>query len=460
MKFGCFIKEEDLELKAEVEESEPLAVDASDSYGPVDTDEDEIGGWGEKSFLLAQYPEFQREDENEPGGTGSGEGDVDADLQEFLAAEARRKELCPEEEDSEDEIVDFGANSWRRSNSPSLARATSSERIHSPLCYSSSDDEIDIIDLTEDPEEELARLLSIKRENVDRALAGNGRLPYDIPGLEDLIKTESDVQEGAARRSSQHSARALLNPSSSSGPSRIGSKPMSSSTANKNPSSLPSPPVSSRGNHAKSKRPRGRPRKDAKLEPSSDLPESICQTSQRAAEKARAKHLVAPIPYVLASPPPSPRTVPTRASSPRPRRSASSSRQGGSFQRQGFELSIDNIAVASSSPLHAAPHSTAANAVDPSSSESEIDFGLLLVRDDLRDKHTIGVSGSTPRTRLAEHPKRLAAIATSACPLRVEASPSASPKSEPDAPDPEAGSMTLGLGSCSLGHAISAVGGQ
>ncbi|KAK0557196.1 hypothetical protein OC846_000646 [Tilletia horrida] len=91
----------------------------------VDSDEDEIGGWGETGFLRAQYPDpatssssnrhdsmvapapalgsdSQRLTRNDPDADGRGSV-LDPDLEEFLLAEQRRRRLCASEDESEDQ---------------------------------------------------------------------------------------------------------------------------------------------------------------------------------------------------------------------------------------------------------------------------------------------------------------------------------------------------------------------
>lgn len=92
----------------------------------VDSDEDEIGGWGETAFLRSQYPDpVSATSSKRPVATAAPTAPnnqterrftpahgpssaYDPDLEEFLLAEKRRRRLCDHEEDSEDS-EDFDA---------------------------------------------------------------------------------------------------------------------------------------------------------------------------------------------------------------------------------------------------------------------------------------------------------------------------------------------------------------
>ncbi|PWN50722.1 hypothetical protein IE53DRAFT_386958 [Violaceomyces palustris] len=229
-------------------------------WGPVDSDEDEIGGWGETGLILPQFPQDgprllyrttissnpfdqdpqQEEEEEEEEASSSEEEGFDPDLLEFLKAEAKRKEICgseDEEEDEDDQVVDFGDPFWGDDGHlapPSPTSITTTDRDPpsnsgginqlnlQPLDYSLSDDEIDLISVSsEDTDDELEHTTEEKRENVEMLLRSKDpfTLPYDdVRGLARLLGFAS-IRDPPPNRLPRPPLGLALTPSRSATPS-------------------------------------------------------------------------------------------------------------------------------------------------------------------------------------------------------------------------------------------------
>ncbi|KDN52032.1 hypothetical protein K437DRAFT_272871 [Tilletiaria anomala UBC 951] len=105
--FGHFIKLE------EAAEQEERLLDGT--FEPVESDEDELGGWGDKSYLKTQYREFDNIVEEQES------QEEDPDLRDFLEAERRRREVMGEEsevelegdaEEDDESVIDFTDPHW------------------------------------------------------------------------------------------------------------------------------------------------------------------------------------------------------------------------------------------------------------------------------------------------------------------------------------------------------------
>ena len=118
--FGHFIH-----LDERAEQGRLQEMEDEEKYQQFDSDEDELGGWGDKGYLKAQYPEFDKDAFPQEGEQSDKEdAREDPELLEFLEAERERRELMGEESEDEeeeeevddDDVVDFSDPFWDTSN--------------------------------------------------------------------------------------------------------------------------------------------------------------------------------------------------------------------------------------------------------------------------------------------------------------------------------------------------------
>ncbi len=180
VQFGHFIEED--EYKQQQEQQQQLE-EGEEGYDLANSDEDELGGWGNKSYLKSQYPEFNSENNDWDAGTArqgvrrgqegleeeeeeeEEEAPLDPELLEFLEAERQRREIMgPEsvaseaeadgsDDDDDDDVVDFSDPLWdlpRHRREQARRRQQRLQRMRSTRWYSeesSSDDASSVIDV-------------------------------------------------------------------------------------------------------------------------------------------------------------------------------------------------------------------------------------------------------------------------------------------------------------------------
>lgn len=182
--FGSFyLRDEDM-----VEMLERLKRAAALPCAEDDADQgetDELDEWS-AAFFKSQFVNRRSEEEEEQGKASEAfSKPIDPDLQEFLLAEQKRREICGDQDDEDDAYesdsdaafvsYDSRAPSPARQHgqlhrSPPAAASTSTLYLAGPGTYSTSDDDLDVLD--EDELDEYDLMMMDKRRHVEQMVAG------------------------------------------------------------------------------------------------------------------------------------------------------------------------------------------------------------------------------------------------------------------------------------------------
>ncbi|KAN0062614.1 hypothetical protein ACQY0O_005147 [Thecaphora frezii] len=177
-------------------------------------DDDGFGEWTHtvKFSRMVTAPAFAPATRPAAASAANPAEDADAQLAEFLEAEARRRELCgrlgldsDEDDGGDDGVLDFTDPSWDAASPATLLPkgAALQSDVHLPKSpsLSSSADEIDIISVSSDIEEERGYRdrYTTKRQHLEDLLTGPSPFettPYsDIDGLAQYFGSRSEPAE-------------------------------------------------------------------------------------------------------------------------------------------------------------------------------------------------------------------------------------------------------------------------